>query len=172
MKYCVVALPRSRTAWLAAWLGVEHEPLSRVDSLDEAPEGVVDTASALFFPGLFRRWPDARYLFVFRDLAQIARSSVSAGLSVDALPMLRQAQDAAHRAVQGRENVAAVTFDELGDPAALERVWGHLRTDPFDAERTQRMAGQNIQAERLLGDFNALRARRLLRNARMNRDVL
>src|SRR6185436_7550221 len=97
MRYFVITLPRSRSAWLAEWLGAAHEPLSRCASLSELPDGgCVDTGSALFFPALWKRWPEAKYLFLFRDLADIARSAISVGLPTEGLQRMRTAQEAAY----------------------------------------------------------------------------
>jgi hypothetical protein len=147
VKFCIVALPRSRTAWLAAWLGAEHEPLSRADSLEELPEGVCDTGSVLFFPALFRRYPDARYLFVFRDIADVLASMHSVNQPILGLTDAAKRLETLYSAVRSHDNVRAVRFDQLSDLPTLCAVWAHLKGTPFDAERASRMIVENIQAD-------------------------
>lgn len=168
MKFCVVALPRSRTAWLARWLCVEHEPLSRIGSLDELPDGVVDTASALFFPAIYKRWPDARYLFVFRDFPEIRKSAQKVGITTTGLPELAQRQLDAYHAVCWRDNVRAVRFEQLSDLQTLCSVWTHLTREPFSAVRAKRMCGENIQCDptALCKSVDIARFKKLLQESR------
>jgi len=146
MRYAVITLPRSRSAWLAEWLGAEHEALSRIGSLDElTAEGIVDTGSALFFDGLWHRWPNARYLFVFRDIRDIARSCERAGLPTVGLDSLRTRQETAYASVAGAENVRVVHFHQLDDMDVLASIWSFLKGTKFDESRTRRLIGVNIQ---------------------------
>lgn len=121
MKTCVFGLPRSRTAWLAAWLGAEHEALSRVASLDELPDHISETAT-IFAPALAARFPEARYLFVFRDPAESARSCVAAGLPVEGLPLLI---DGLHAACAIARHGLAVDYAAIDEH--LPEIWAHLR---------------------------------------------
>jgi hypothetical protein len=165
LKFCVVALPRSRTAWLAAWLGVEHEPLASLDSLDNLPDGVVDTASALFFPAIYRRWPDARYLFVFRDIADVLASMQSVNQPIHGLPAAAQRMESLYHAARGHDNVRAIRFDQLSDLPTLCAAWAHLKGTPFDAERASQMIVENIQADlaAIAARVEPLRLQKMLR---------
>ncbi len=165
MKYAVIALPRSRTAWLAHWLGASHEALSRCGSLDDlTADGIVDTGSALFFPAIWKRWPDARYLFVFRDLADVIRSAEQVDLPTSGLPALRDRLLDAYTHVQSNENVQAVHFNRLSNLGALEAIWVHLKGAGFDLKRTTALNRRNIQADlsALFDRMDAGRTQRLL----------
>ncbi len=162
MKSCLVSMPRSRTAWLAAWLGVEHEPLSRLDSLDDAPECVVDTASAVLFNGLFTRWPKARYVFVFRDLGDVIASCKRVGFPTQGLVKARAMQNRAFDSVKHLDSVISVSFDRLSEIETLQTIWTHLGRGEFDAERAGAMAKQNIQADDLFPSVDPVRAQTLM----------
>jgi hypothetical protein len=165
MRYAVITLPRSRSTWLAEWLGAEHEALSRIGSLDELTvEGIVDTGSALFFDALWHRWPDARYLFVFRDMREIATSCERVGLPIDGLPALRTRQEVAYASVAGAPNVRAVHFHQLDDMDTLARLWSFLKGTKFDEGRAREMIGRNIQCDipAILGGLDAARTQRLV----------
>jgi hypothetical protein len=165
MKYAVIALPRSRTAWLAHWLGASHEPLSRTDNLDDLPEGIVDTGSAIFFPALWKRWPKAHYLFVFRDQTDIVRACEKVGLPTEGLAMLRDKLLDAYTVVQTQENVLAVHFNRLSSLGALEAIWAHLKGAGFDRDRTEQLIRRNIQADlsALFDRMDAGRTQRFLK---------
>jgi hypothetical protein len=148
MKYAVITLPRSRSTWLAEFLGAEHEALSRIGSLDElTAEGIVDTGSAVFFDGLWHRWPNAKYLFVFRDVRDIARSCAKAGMPANGLDSLRARQEAAYASVAGADNVRVVHFHQLDDMDVLAGLWSFLRGSKFDEARTRHMMGRNVQCD-------------------------
>jgi len=148
LKYAVITLPRSRSTWLAEWLGAEHEALSRIGSLDElTADGIVDTGSALFFDGLWHRWPDARYLFVFRDMRDIARSCERVGLPTVGLESLRTRQETAYASVAGAPNVRVVHFHQLDDMDTLAGVWSFLKGTKFDERLTRELMGRNIQCD-------------------------
>lgn len=165
----VMALPRSRTAWIAATFDdppahALHDPLKHCASIEDLallvdnlsrgeyhnePVIVVDTAAALFYPQINQRFPDARYCFIERGVLDVADSLRRAGQPVqtqvlaEAYDYLRRAQE---RARIAREFVATVHFDDLNDHATLRNLWRFfgIMHEP-DPEHFKDMIATNIQ---------------------------
>lgn len=171
MKYCIVALPRSKTAWLAHWLGVPHEPLSQMRDFSQMPEGCVDTGVTVFLPAILKRWPDAKYLFVHRAVSEIAESSEKIGLPTENLAHLRSKWEYAwaHRP----RHSLRVNFEELSDIDVLRQVWTFLREDSFDELRTALLLHCNIQAntKEVLAGIDWQQTRRFMDEAGLHMEV-
>lgn len=88
-RFFIISSPRSRTAWIANYLShgnvaCLHEGLMQVGSLDELEEklaatgapvaGIVDTLGIYFYPALKQKFPDALFLWNYRDWDEIVAS--------------------------------------------------------------------------------------------------
>lgn len=160
--FFIIALPRSRTAWLSYFLTSPdcdclHDPLGQCESLDDlqamfdnsqAPlVGCVDTSSPLFFDAIHARWPDSRYLFVFREPAEIVASLNALGLPSTEVAMMQVRMNSAYLAVRSQPNVRALPAGHLSELPALEAIHDFLVGTPFDAGRATYLVGKNIQVD-------------------------
>jgi hypothetical protein len=160
--YFIIALPRSRTAWLSAFLTTEdsdclHDPLGQCESLDDLERlfvesgapiiGCADTSSPIFFNAINERWPDSKYLFVFREPKDIAASLDRLEMPSAEVPMMQVRMNSAYLSVRSRDNVRALPFEHLSQPAALEALWEFLIGTPFDLARAERFNAMNIQID-------------------------
>jgi hypothetical protein len=155
VKVCVFGLPRSRTAWFAAWLGAKHEALAHAASLAELPERMSDTAT-IFAPAVVKAYPNARYLFVFRDPLEVAAAAVRLGFPPEGVPALCDGLEEAYRACPG---ALAVRYEEID--ARLPEIWAHLMDGPMpeppghvenecpvtDTERTRALMRECLNTE-------------------------
>ncbi len=125
MKVCVFGLPRSRTAWFAAWLGATHEALAGVSSLADLPERMCDTAT-IFAPAVVRAYPEARYLFVLRDPQEVTAAALRLGHPVEGIPALCEGLARAYHACPG---ALAIRYADID--ANLLEIWAHLMDGPM-----------------------------------------
>lgn len=179
IPFFIIALPRSRTAWLSAFLTTDagkclHDPLSQCESLDDLKSlmvsyeaiGCVDTSSPLFFNAIYARWPDAKYLFVFREPLEIAASLDALGMPSGEVQKMQVRMNSAYLSVRERENVRALPYFHLSQLPALGAIWEFLIGTPFDADRAERMIPMNIQIDprQALADCDEERILKLLRS--------
>lgn len=162
----VMCLPRSRSAWIASAFAcgaaTMHDPLKRCASINElgdkvdallysgsGPLIVADTAAALFYPRIAKRFPSARFLFVSRGVQAVANSLANAGQPMNIRALHTAAAylvDALARANKERRFVHSVGFDQLSDPAELVRLWQFFGcTGPFPAEDFKTACETNVQ---------------------------
>lgn len=155
--FVILALPRSRTAWLSAWLThggryCHHDALAFVhggaalQALVQGGNGIAETAGHALPRVLHALLPDARFLVIHRDPAQIihslgmlgawnARSIVEAG---------RRALDDAVGYLKPRARVMEAGYSDLSKAHALRSIWGFLRDDAHDDARTKALVGMRI----------------------------
>lgn len=92
MSFVVLSLPRSRTAWLAAFLNsanlnCEHELIARSDSFDHAIEkirqgiGSVDTGQIFRINDITKDIPKVKVIVIDRDKEQVKKSLNKCGLN-------------------------------------------------------------------------------------------
>lgn len=143
--FVILALPRSRTKWLSAFLTYgtvtcHHEYVSTLDSLDDirglGDDGTAETFGTLVWRQLYDRIPDARWLIVRRPIREVEDSVRRQGFSA---PIMRCARmlDAAEKVIPAM----VVNFSSIND--SLTDIWRHCRGDEMPAGR-ESMAGQNI----------------------------
>lgn len=82
--FVVFALPRSRTAWMAAFLGCAHDALIGGTSLDDlcaviARRGSIETALAPAWRAIRDRLPTVRFVVVRRSVADVMESAKRIG---------------------------------------------------------------------------------------------
>jgi hypothetical protein len=92
MSFAVLSLPRSRTAWLAAFfnasgLRCEHELIARSDSFEHAIEkmnqgiGSVDTGQVFRINDIKRQVKDIRIIVIERDKEEVNKSLFNCGFA-------------------------------------------------------------------------------------------
>ena len=157
--FFVLGTPRSRTAWLAAFLSAPgrpciHEPSVHMQALDDLLAMLRAPGAAISDSGLTVRWRDiarecrdARIVVVRRPLGEVFESVERIGLAGPrTIPMLRRL-DREIEMMLGRLPVLSVPYHRLADQAACEAVYefchGWAAPDGHWAE----WAPRNIQAD-------------------------
>ena len=149
--FLVVGFPRSRTAWLARFLGAVHEPSLRWSSLADLRAALVDrwgaSDSMLSFVAAEARAirPDTRIVLVRRRRADVEASL--ARLDVVLPAWFLDALERALAAVERDLKPLVVGFDDLADPAICGGVHAWCLDRPMDRGRWERLAAENIQSD-------------------------
>ena len=142
--FVVLALPRSRTKWLATFLSYgdwhcSHDEIRHCRSLDDVASwlaqpctGTIETAAAPFWRLLP---PDVRVVTLRRPVADVVASYARAGLVFDDAVMARLVWRLERKLdqIEARlPNVLAVTYDDLATEAGCARVFEHCLGLPHD----------------------------------------
>jgi len=152
----VVGLPRSRTAWMAAWLDIPHELLngchSEADFLIRCSEGTSDNG-LMWFP-IRKYYPNAPVVVIKRDIADVLKSLTKV---FGELPknVIKLVQDSEKRMLE-IEDVLYVDFDKIDDN--LEVIWKHLKRSEFDFRRAAMFKNLKIELKEITGDEQSLAA--------------
>lgn len=151
--FFILSLPRSRSAWLSAWLSYNgrpchHDTLGRIESVGELRNytdlgacGFAETSGSYFPRVLHREFPNAKFLIVRRRPAEVQLSLEALGRR-DAAAVVKVTTGALEEAeayLRSRTEVRAVPFDELNDMTTLQGVWRFLRDDRFPVRHTADM---------------------------------
>lgn len=155
--FVILALPRSRTAWLATWLTYgdrrcHHDALAIAHSRDalrrltHGGNGLAETSGMALPRVLHDTLPDARYLIVRRDPAHVAASLERLGAAASRTVVQRGVLelDKATRYLVPRAPTMEVGFETLDDPQCLDTVWRFLRGDAQDWDRTRALMQMRI----------------------------
>lgn len=156
--FAVLALPRSRTAWLSALLSYgdrrcDHEPSARFGGVEDlaayfqSGAGCTDTMLALRWTDIVRAAPDVRLAIVHRgvhDVRQAIRRRGYGSLEVDRV--CGEINRALNKAAKWRGAIA-VQYRELENPATVKRVFEHCLRVPFDREWFETWRDVNVQAD-------------------------
>lgn len=148
-----IGLPRSRTAWLCAFLKrgnafCSHDPLKTCESIEDlakqyvdpfvqassrspSPFFIADTSAAFFFDEIYERFPNARYLVVRRALSGVIKSlRASTQIELDAVTsrMLKickfDVDGAADFLIADRSAYKRIVdYNNLSDPQELRNIW-------------------------------------------------
>lgn len=161
--FVVLALPRSRTAWLSRFLTYGdwvcgHEELRHTRSLDDVTAwfsqpniGTAETAAAPWWRLLDRFAPGARVLIVRRPVSEVVDSLMRLpGLSFDraALEQTIIKLDRKLDQIEARcANVLSVNFDDLNDETACAAAFEHCLPYAHDHNHWARLAPMNIQID-------------------------
>lgn len=176
----VLSLPRSRSAWLAHWLGivsgapVGHDTAIRAESVDEWLEtvtwrlrGSCETGAAEAWPVLRRAVPGCRVAVVLRPMAEVVASLRAHGVEPPVEDLERRA--AALADLSGEEGVLTVGFDALRDPRTCARVQEHCLGTPLDWTTWELVERVNVQVR--MGERLALLAGRVAPIARLRAEL-
>lgn len=155
--FVVLALPRSRTAWVANYLSYGgwdcgHEELRHVRGFDDIESwfaqpmtGTVETAGAPWW----RLLGDVNVAVIRRPVADVVRSFANAsGFAPETLWPIMQKLDRKLDQVTARlPNVVSVTFDELATEEGCARLFEHCLPFDHDPEHFARWASVNVQID-------------------------
>ncbi len=169
-KFMVLALPRSRTAWMAEWLSfdgrfavghdlaVECSDLQDFEDGIDAVDGTIETGAVLGWR-LLRAWyPELRLATVHRPVNEVLTSFAKLGLGMpNASDMEARAQMLS--ALSREPGVQTLAFGDLNLEAPAARLWEHLLGIDWDFEWWRDCCGRNVQIDM------AARLRRLAANA-------
>jgi hypothetical protein len=149
-NFFVIGLPRSRTAWFAAWLSdgdslCQHEAMSGCPSIDHYKSKLGmggDSSTASMMLDINDLYPDAPILVIERDESHAIRfgidvMNIDEASSVEIIDNLKQRLDMI--------DAERVHFDDIDEN--LEWIWTHLKGTPFDHERAELFKGLNIQVK-------------------------
>lgn len=182
----VMALPRSRTAWMAHTFGqlvqAHHEPLRECASIGElrlrvddwtrrrpdAPLLIVDTAAVFFHQQIAEHFPHAARIFVERNPDHVRQSLERIGISGAHVALAEPYYRAARAAAPGRLSAIRLRYEELDRPATLElmaRFIGYA--GEIQPGFWEQHIAMNIQAdvEQLRRSVDRWKARALFRTA-------
>lgn len=159
--FVILALPRSRTAWLSHFLSYGpwvcgHEELRHCRSLDDVKSwldmpftGTCETAAAPYWRTLLKFRPDGRIVVVRRDVEAPVRSFLKLpGTQWDEAALRAQMKHLDHKLdqiVKRVPNVLEVQFDDLTDEATCARIFEFCLGLPHDSPRWHQLAPMNIQ---------------------------
>ena len=157
--FVVFALPRSRTAWMQAWLGgprlVGHDTAiaaptvqAWLDGLWHGRSGTVETGAE----GLARlaalAMPGGRQLVVRRPVAEVVDSLRRVGLA-DSAPNHSIYHELERRdgvlSALAASGVESIRYSDLADVSCCAWVFEYLTGLRFDFDWWQLVSGQNIQ---------------------------
>jgi hypothetical protein len=142
--YFIIALPRSGTAWLANFLTwgdsfCYHEGVYEQDDFSEYTAmlegnpakhvGDCDTGLTLLLPWLYKTYPNAKYVFIQRDIEDIKRSAIKAGFSTHLLSECLRRVEWGLRVM----NPLVIQFDDLFTDT--KRIWDYIGLTDFPEER-------------------------------------
>lgn len=146
----MVCLPRSRSAWLCAFLNpiavTMHDPLKHCASIAdlgveidhqrlvsgvETPIFVADTAAVFFYDQITMRFPGAKYFFVFRSPTEVSASLAALGAVNEHILHVQAIQMAA--------------LDHINKEKSIRKFWiGYHRMDEYIPAIWQFVGGEDI----------------------------
>lgn len=157
--FVVLALPRSRTAWLSHWLaygprwvghdiGAEcHTIHDFVIPFEHGMVGTVETGAMIAWREI-KDLLDPHFVVVKRPIWQVLHSLSRFGFRPEGLVEEMLRRDAMLDEVSALPGVLTVEFDSLGDSAIAKRIWHKcLGPEPFDPQWFKLENGLNIQVD-------------------------
>lgn len=152
-RFFITGFPRSGTAWVANYLThgnsfCYHEGLATHKSIDTFSDmlndteaehvGDSDTVIAGVLPWLYEKYPDAKYVFIERDQADVEQSLVENGFSTYKLPELKRSLE------WGKQHIPSmkVTFDDLFD--SMESICDYIGVNCFSEKRNNLLRHMRI----------------------------
>jgi len=157
--FVVLALPRSRTAWLSRFLSYGdwfcgHDELRHMRQLDDARSwlaqpatGTVETAVAPYWRLLRHLRPDVRLVTIRRDPEEAAESAVRCGLAadLDATVGAMRRLDRKLGQIERRAGARSFRFDDLAREEVCADLFEHLLPYRHDSKRWAALDRENVQ---------------------------
>ncbi len=162
--FLIIALPRSRTAWLAAFFSSDdvacyHDPLMTCAHPGEIARyydkpgykavGAADTGAVLFLDRIRAVLPDLKLGIVLRSRVECEASlSKTLDIHIDLSDLEAELE-------RVRPDAHCIHFDELDDPERMSRFYTEMTGQPFPRDRFELFRGLNIQVrpEHFWADF-------------------
>lgn len=159
--FLVMALPRSRTAWLSKFLTYGpwvcgHDQIRYFRTLEDIKSwlkqpfiGSAETLSPLYWRLINTYMADGRVLIVRRPVTEIVESVLKQGIigvePPKLLANLRRMDDKLNQAEQRLANCISINFDELNDPAIAQIAFEHCLGLPFNYKWWEHWNQLNVQ---------------------------
>jgi hypothetical protein len=162
MNFIVLALPRSRTAWLSRYLTYadwtcSHEELLHARSLDDlkswfsmSNRGTCETAAAPFWRTIEQLAPDTKIVVVRRPVDDVVDSLMKTGVAYDPMVLTKIMSRLDHKLDQIEyrlKNVFSCTFDSLENEDTCAKLFEHCLPYRHDCAWWQFLSKQNIQID-------------------------
>lgn len=162
MTFIVYALPRSRTAWLAAFLtyrdwACHHEVAIQMRSVADAVSflrqpntGTAETAAAQGFKIIQHHIPDIRSVVIRRPVADVVDAVLNvdvSGVATYDRGLLQRNMEHGARCLDRITGALVVDYADLHREDACAAIWEHCLPYSFDRARWEEMRAQNIQAD-------------------------
>ncbi len=158
--FVVLALPRSRTAWLSLLLRsngqflvghditVECQHIRQfLDSFKNGMIGTVETGAILAWRLIRHEMPEARLVTVHRPLGEVVDSLAKFGIKPTEGEL--EAREAMLEACRSAKGVESIDWRDLDDPACCQWLYELLLGVPLDEAWYREIAGLNIQINML-----------------------
>ncbi len=143
----VLATPRSRTAWLTAFLNtapqtlVLHDQSAECDHIDQIPQAdvIIDTLFALKPKQIRAHYPDAQIVTLVREPEQVHSSIIKWSKQEIPPSFTKQVYDD----IKCQDSVLQMSFDTLDDQ--LPQLWALITDAPFPRRTHEQFKKLNIQ---------------------------
>lgn len=163
--FIIYALPRSRTAWLSAFLSYRdwecyHESAIFMRSLDDVKEffsnpkvGCVETAAAHGRPLIRAIAPDVREVVILRPVSEVVDSMMAVDVSGiatydrDLLQRNMENGDRVLRKIAKDAGVLVVHYSDLNKEETCARIFEHCLPYDFDRKWWESLREKNIQVD-------------------------
>lgn len=187
--FVVFSMPRSRSAWLSAFLTYGewqcgHDELRHVRSLDDVRSwlsmpctGTVETAAAPFWRLLREIRPDTRVVVILRPIPEIVHSFQRLGAPFDADALaktLRRLEAKLWQIAERWPDAKAFTFRDLGNEEVCREIFEHCLPYRHDPQWFARVSAVNIQhsVPAIIRYERAFRPQLILANAQARQATL
>lgn len=164
-RFFITGLPRSRTAWMAAWLSegdtiCRHEPSASISSVEQIPTlwsgcaGVSDSGLGVHL-GWILEHVRCRVLMIDRDPVAVRRSLERLVPGAEAGPYCAALHEELSRWI-GHPLVMTIPFGAMSDMRRMQSAYWWVKPGrAFDEERFRLFDGLNIQAipQRVLAKY-------------------
>lgn len=162
--FIIYALPRSRTAWLSAFLSYGdyiclHEQAIFTRSIDGIKDlfsrpcvGTVETAAAQAWKIIHHHVPNLKVVVIRRPVDQVINSVLNVDLQGSGrydeirLRKVMEYGDRMLRQIAEVPGVLSLNYDDIASEDACAAIFEHCLPYEFDREWWQWMCGRNIQA--------------------------
>jgi hypothetical protein len=157
--FLVLALPRSRTAWLSRFLSYRdqhcgHDELRHMRQLEDVRSwlsqpftGTVETAAAPFWRLALEMKPGLRMVTIRRNPDEAAESAVRCGLAtdIDSVSKAMRKLDQKLSQVERRTGARSFRFEDLGREDVCADLFEHLTPYQHDSARWTALDRENVQ---------------------------
>lgn len=155
--FVIAGLPRSRTAWCAAFFSnypamCYHDRIGTLENINDLKYlfrnpyythiGISDTVAGFFMPWVMEHL-NAKVMVIDRDIEAVELSLMQLNMPTGKyLDYMREQM----RQYKNHPDVLWMPFEALSDKRAMQKAWFHLLPGmPFDEERYEMFNRMNIQ---------------------------
>lgn len=155
--FVVFSLPRSRSAWLSAFLSapgrvVGHDvgitsdtPAAFADALNHDLAGTCETGAAFAWRLIRRMVPDVRFVVVLRPVSEVCASLARHGIS--GMEDEMQARMDALQQIMREPGTTTLDWTALRFEGTCTRLYAQLTGEPMDPQWWRTFAPLNIQVD-------------------------